>query len=463
MASSADGMTSRWSGTQLAVGVLGRHRRCCVELDTRAGILRLLAENAAATPKGVAPGAKGVGAKPWIRLGNRRTTTVLHECWVEDMCKEAASKARKSKPDVNSVHLSFPQHSRQLPAAAPRQKGNNRGGGGETGGEQANCKPRWQGTERAEPVLIRVAMDGGRELEEAVCTQINGAASQFASRRAVLSRRLGTLLELKQTAFDPAQPRHTQQLEIVWQLTMGDHVSTPPTTNLPPSHAGDPATRALDWGDLGFQNRFCPQSDFRDMGMLAPYLLEYYARHYAGEVTSLVAASRERHESYPFAAACINVGHLLVKLLLEGLEDPALHAQSTGHGVGDGAVSWAALLGELRSPLFLVLSRNMPEDWTDDEVGSVLEEAFCCAFGLLEQLWVRHGATYMMFNRVLAGECAYSAVHDRAQSDTNCARCVQGSKSASAHTFKTNGRSPPDPWRRCGNLTYRVCTCHLTR
>ena len=42
MASSADGMTSRWSGTQLAVGVLGRHRRCCVELDTRAGILRLL-------------------------------------------------------------------------------------------------------------------------------------------------------------------------------------------------------------------------------------------------------------------------------------------------------------------------------------------------------------------------------------------------------------------------------------
>ena len=61
----------RWSGTQLGVGVLGRHRRCSIELAQH-GILRLLAES---------PPKNGVAKAPWIRLGNKRTT-VLHECWV---------------------------------------------------------------------------------------------------------------------------------------------------------------------------------------------------------------------------------------------------------------------------------------------------------------------------------------------------------------------------------------------
>ena len=61
----------RWSGTQLGVGVLGRHRRCSIELAQH-GILRLLAES---------PPKNGGAKAPWIRLGNKRTT-VLHECWV---------------------------------------------------------------------------------------------------------------------------------------------------------------------------------------------------------------------------------------------------------------------------------------------------------------------------------------------------------------------------------------------
>ena len=63
---------NRWSGTQLGVGVLGRHRRCSIELAPH-GILRLLAENSHLK--------NGSVKAPWIRLGNKRTT-VLHECWV---------------------------------------------------------------------------------------------------------------------------------------------------------------------------------------------------------------------------------------------------------------------------------------------------------------------------------------------------------------------------------------------
>jgi hypothetical protein len=67
--------TSRWKGTQLGVGVLGRHRRCCIELAA-GGVLRLLAENT----------QQNDGQKTsWIRLSNRRTT-VLYDCWVSLAC-----------------------------------------------------------------------------------------------------------------------------------------------------------------------------------------------------------------------------------------------------------------------------------------------------------------------------------------------------------------------------------------
>jgi hypothetical protein len=67
--------TSRWKGTQLGVGVLGRHRRCCIELAA-GGVLRLLAENT----------QQDDGQKTsWIRLSNRRTT-VLYDCWVSFAC-----------------------------------------------------------------------------------------------------------------------------------------------------------------------------------------------------------------------------------------------------------------------------------------------------------------------------------------------------------------------------------------
>lgn len=189
---------------------------------------------------------------------------------VEDLSREAEVKPRKSKPDLNSVHLCLPQNSRQLPVAAVvRPKGGGRGGNG----DKADCQPRWQGGEKpAEPLLIRVTLDGGRESEQEVCKLINEAARECGRRRAELKSRVAALLELRQTCFSPSNALHTQQLTDLWHLAMGDDAPSPPscmpadgTARLDSSGAaGGP-----DWGDLGFQNRLCPQSDFRDMGMLS--------------------------------------------------------------------------------------------------------------------------------------------------------------------------------------------------
>ena len=185
------------------------------------------------------------------------------------MSREVEVKPRKSKPDLNSVHLCFPRHLRQLETPT-RHKSASRG----SGGQQADCKPRWQGAERVpEPILIRFSVDGGREQEDALCTCINLTARQFAQRRAILSMHLAALLKLQQTPFSADNPVHAGQLTTLWELLMPDK-PLPPTNNYPPSpspHATSAvqASRQPDWGDLGYQNRFCPQSDFRDLGMLS--------------------------------------------------------------------------------------------------------------------------------------------------------------------------------------------------
>lgn len=198
---------------------------------------------------------------------------------VEDLSKEVEVKPRKSKPDLNSVHLCFPQHLRQVPVAAARPKNGGRGGGG----DKADCQPRWQGVDKApEPLVIRVTIDGGREREEELCEQINKAARDYAHRRADLSVRLARLLDLRRTPFCASDASHRSQLEDLWRLAMGPDTPLPPTSGPPPASPSTMASGsgsagaycadqqgAADWGDLGFQNRYCPQSDFRDMGMLS--------------------------------------------------------------------------------------------------------------------------------------------------------------------------------------------------
>jgi hypothetical protein len=84
--------TKRWNGTQLGVGVLGRHRRCCIEL-AKGGILRLL-ENAGTNSLEDEGGGKRIS---WTGLGRR--STVLYDCWVSSPEPMSSSSClRKIKP-----------------------------------------------------------------------------------------------------------------------------------------------------------------------------------------------------------------------------------------------------------------------------------------------------------------------------------------------------------------------------
>ena len=221
-----------------------------------------------------------------LRKNNVKLTNAPHKWQVEELGGDVEVKSRRSKPDLNSVHLSFPQHMRQLPVASVRQKGGGvpwKAAVGAKGGavskkldKSESRKPLDKLPTKSEPHLVRVTLDGGRESEEELCTHIKQAAEDFSERRELLQSRLGVLLHLRRTPFDITNPLHPQQLTRLWHLVMGQTSSAPPTNNMP-SCASWSCEHAVpaDWGDLGFQNRFCPQSDFRDMGMLSGALYVY--------------------------------------------------------------------------------------------------------------------------------------------------------------------------------------------
>ena len=162
---------------------------------------------------------------------------------------------------------------RQLPVAAVRKKG---GAVSKILDKSESRKPLDKLPTKSELHLVRVTLDGGRESEEELCTHIKQAAEDFSERRELLQSRLGVLLHLRRTPFDTTNPLHPQQLTRLWHLVMGQTSSAPPTNNMPSCASWSCSHGVLaDWGDLGFQNRFCPQSDFRDMGMLSGALYVY--------------------------------------------------------------------------------------------------------------------------------------------------------------------------------------------
>ena len=99
------GARRRWSGKQLAVGILGRHRACIIEL-TSSGVLRVLVVQSM-DPQ--SPKEKFVVDEAACR------TTVEAECWVEDLTKKVEAKARNSRPEFNALHLLFPRRDRTRP------------------------------------------------------------------------------------------------------------------------------------------------------------------------------------------------------------------------------------------------------------------------------------------------------------------------------------------------------------
>eukprot|EP00960_Hanusia_phi_P002513 73261-Hanusia_phi.AAC.3 len=159
---------------------------------------------------------------------------------------------------------------------------------------------------------------------------------------------------------------HVRQLHELWTLVFGEDSSPPAIAGM----AGDdsnPRGGERTWSELGFQQKHRPQADFRDTGeefsccpiahlnivqhassishaihppsdptcppldifclvltllvlagLLSLYLLRYYCNHHREIATSLIQAyhARDDHLGYPFAAAGINLTHMLAEVLL---------------------------------------------------------------------------------------------------------------------------------------------------
>ncbi|EKX49733.1 hypothetical protein GUITHDRAFT_135895 [Guillardia theta CCMP2712] len=172
------GARRRWSGKQLAVGILGRHRACIIEL-TSSGVLRVLAVQSM-NPQ--SPKEKFVVDEAACR------TTVEAECWVEDLTKEVEAKARNSRPEFNALHLLFPRRDRTMP---------------ETKYDSYECLVFEEKAGTA--LLVRVQILGDKGEEEECQEEINRARKVWAERRFEAQNKVVAILDLRFASFNPQE------------------------------------------------------------------------------------------------------------------------------------------------------------------------------------------------------------------------------------------------------------------
>lgn len=74
----------------------------------------------------------------------------------------------------------------------------------------------------------------------------------------------------------------------------------------------------LNWTSIGFQGND-PSTDFRGMGVFGLMQLVFFAEQFPESALSVLSASSHPTKGYPFAITGINLTHLTVKLMTEGI------------------------------------------------------------------------------------------------------------------------------------------------
>eukprot|EP00736_Rhodelphis_marinus_P000128 Rmarinus@m.17653 len=216
--------------------------------------------------------------------------------------------------------------------------------------------------------------------------------------RKSVSDQLTTLLDHMLTSFDVEVPHHVESLRLLWTSVYGDDHPIPPIGT---------ETDGRDWSSLGFQCGHRPHSDFRGSGLLALHCLNYFAAKHPAMVRGFVEVHCGRRETYPFAAAGINLSQLIVGLLLSGENVRGHEVLRGGDQVSSGERRSRIVQAAELSPLYDVFVRSCLTHRRAANASSTdmdyrpLEELFCAAFMLLEQMWVRFDATYMDFPKVM--------------------------------------------------------------
>jgi hypothetical protein len=137
-------------------------------------------------------------------------------------------------------------------------------------------------------------------------------------------------ISLKDTIFDPSHASHAALLESFWTCMR------PGMQRSSLSPAGSYSLASEDWGQVGFQGAD-PATDFRGMGLLGLFHLEYFARTRPREARAALLNSNHSRRYYPFAATGINVTAFVLDLMrsrcLHGALFKTLEVNDLLHGV----------------------------------------------------------------------------------------------------------------------------------
>ncbi|CAM9454218.1 unnamed protein product, partial [Ectocarpus fasciculatus] len=179
------------------------------------------------------------------------------------------------------------------------------------------------------------------------------------------------IFTLKDTKFDCTAVSHMELLESFWACMRPDvqRVSI---------HAGGIASE--DWGEVGFQG-VDPSTDFRGMGLLGLYQLEYFARTRPTEAQAALANSKHPRRYYPFAATGINITSFVMDLVrtrrLHQDVFKTLEINSLHHACD-------AVEGPSSSPTLLEIGFNTTND------------VYCEVFIEFDRLWAERDPTDVM-------------------------------------------------------------------
>ncbi|CAG0885083.1 unnamed protein product [Darwinula stevensoni] len=109
--------------------------------------------------------------------------------------------------------------------------------------------------------------------------------------------------DIRQTQYDCNNTQHEAQLTNLWNALV-------PTESLPGRHG-------KHWSYIGFQGED-PASDFRGMGLLGLYNLQYLSHECGEEAQKLLLHSHHPSYGYSFAIMGINMTDLCLQLLRDG-------------------------------------------------------------------------------------------------------------------------------------------------
>jgi hypothetical protein len=183
------------------------------------------------------------------------------------------------------------------------------------------------------------------------------------------------LRQLSERSFDWNDPEQQQQLQLTWFVGF-------------PGEEFPEQLKSNRWKDMGWQSDD-PSRDFRGAGALALQLLSGFAQVCPDEFLDLMWKRRgERSDwEYPFAAAGVNLAYVLIGLLQLR---------------GNGGQSTPATHGFLR----LVMNESIANSDARCGIGEPSEKVILTIFTEmyldLDRIWLRTGASYMDFPRVLS-------------------------------------------------------------